>query len=415
MPWPCGRFAGAICRPPFKHLENAIALELLLIIGASARAAAWSALRSGRFSPWCIDLFADADLQRACPAQAIPASAYPGGFLEVVREAPPGPWCYTGGLENHPNLIEAMARQRPLCGNPAEVVRQARSPQRVADVLRHASLPCPALAARIPSGQGVNWLIKPRRSAGGKSIRPWRGVHIPRGCYAQELIDGESCSALFTGTRDGSSLFLGATRQLIGISWLHAGSFRYCGNVGPLRLTASLRAQLELLGRVLTEAFSLRGLFGVDFILKDEVVWPIEVNPRYTAGVEILERASGSSLFSYHAKAFERPGRLPIEEMPPPSPQSAIRNPQSAIVHGKAILFARGPLVFPSEGPWQDSLRKEWSEATAPDFADIPHPQTQIARGQPILTVFAHAANEAACLKSLRAKAQALDQWLFGS
>src|SRR4029077_19854995 len=33
--------------------------QLLLVLGASARAAAFSALRSGSIQPWCVDLFAD--------------------------------------------------------------------------------------------------------------------------------------------------------------------------------------------------------------------------------------------------------------------------------------------------------------------------------------------------------------------
>ncbi len=92
-----------------KSRANAKQMPNLLILGASVRAAAWSALGSGTVQPCCIDLFADADLQRQISAQAIPLSAYPYGFLEASRRAPPGPWLYTGALENYPDLIEAIA------------------------------------------------------------------------------------------------------------------------------------------------------------------------------------------------------------------------------------------------------------------------------------------------------------------
>jgi predicted ATP-grasp superfamily ATP-dependent carboligase len=391
--------------------ENAITAQPLLILGASARAAAWSALRSGNVRPWCIDLFVDADLQRACRVEAIAASAYPGGLVELVGRAPPGPWCYTGGFENHPRVIEALARERSLWGNTAAVVRQVRSPERVAQVLRQAGLPCPAVAAALPLSAGKAWLVKPRRSAGGKNIQRWRGQPIPRWSYAQEWIEGEPCSAFFVAASGGSSTFLGATRQLIGLPWLQADPFRYCGNVGPLSLDAAGRAQLEKLGHVLTQAFSLRGLFGVDFILKDQVAWPIEVNPRYTAGMEVVERASRSSFFSRHLQVFEP------ETSPVPNPPVA-SNLQSVVpieAHGKAVLFAKKDLTFTEDGPWQDSLRIDWTDAEAPDFADIPQPQTHIAQGQPIMTVFAHGACEADCLRKLQDKIKALDQWLFGS
>ena len=62
--------------------------EHLLILGASVRAAAFSALRAG-LRPWCVDLFADLDLRANCPALVIDASRYPNGLaaLAVVGES----------------------------------------------------------------------------------------------------------------------------------------------------------------------------------------------------------------------------------------------------------------------------------------------------------------------------------------
>ena len=89
------------------------AKRAIVIVGASARAAAFSALRAG-LAPWCADLFADADLAARCPAVAVPFDQYPHGFLKIVRQAPPGPWLFTGGLENHPKLIDRIACDRPV-------------------------------------------------------------------------------------------------------------------------------------------------------------------------------------------------------------------------------------------------------------------------------------------------------------
>src|SRR6266436_2623844 len=103
-----------------------MAAELaLLIVGASARAAAFSALRAG-LRPWCADLFADVDLRARCPAQQLSPEQYPHGFLEMVRQAPPGPWIYTGGLENRRALVRHICRLRPLWGNDAGVLRRVR-------------------------------------------------------------------------------------------------------------------------------------------------------------------------------------------------------------------------------------------------------------------------------------------------
>jgi predicted ATP-grasp superfamily ATP-dependent carboligase len=93
-----------------------------------------------------------------------------------------------------------------------------------------------------------------------------------------------------------------------------------------------------------------------------------------------------------------------------PTPQA---NPKAAGMVGKAILFARDPLVFPSEGPWLRSLRSPPALDELPDFADIPHAGERIEMGKPILTLFARADSEAGCMGNLRAIARHLDQWLF--
>src|SRR5436190_22892077 len=97
--------------------------EKLLIIGASARAAAFSAFRAG-IRPECIDLFADADLTALCPTERLSASKYPQGFSKSDRFRAQGPRLYTGGLENWPALIDRLAAARqPLRGNRGAALR----------------------------------------------------------------------------------------------------------------------------------------------------------------------------------------------------------------------------------------------------------------------------------------------------
>ena len=110
--------------------------------------------------------------------------------------------------------------------------------------------------------------------------------------YHQRHIEGTPGAAVFLGTPTGSEL-LGVTRQLVGKPWTGAAKFQYCGSVGPWNLATEAKQQLVLLGEVLVDSFRLQGLFGVDFVLNGEQVWTVEVNPRYSASVEILEGATG--------------------------------------------------------------------------------------------------------------------------
>lgn len=377
----------------------------LIVLGASVRAAAFSALRAG-LRPWCADLFGDLDLRARCPTTVLPPDRYPDGFLDLLSQAPPGPWMYTGALENRPRLIRQLARQRPLWGNDSPVLDIVRSPQRIAQILTAAGLPCPAVLSQAPSSrQGPRWVVKPRASAAGLGIRFWDGKALlgrrARSSYFQEFISGTDCAALYVGNREGARL-LGVTRQLVGEAWLGAAPFRYCGSVGPLDLPAETRAPLEAIGRELTVASGLRGLFGIDFVLRDGVPWPVEVNPRYTASVEVLEYATGLRALALHRQVFE-PNAPAV---PPPHAADGMV--------GKAILFARAPQIVPEDGPWMASLSSLIPVEEMPAVADIPPAGQRIEAGRPILTFFARAADEASCVAALRHTAADLDTRLHG-
>lgn len=177
-------------------------------------------------------------------------------------------------------------------------------------------------------------------------------------------------------------------------------------------MSSALRARVASMGNALARIFGIRGAFGVDFVLRDNTPWPVEVNPRYTAGFEILERAHGFSafasyvfLFLYHAGMDAAAAQLSQNEAAPVTHDAGI-------IHGKAILYAKAPLVFPPDGPWRAAC--SWTSAMLPEFADVPHANSEIKKGQPIMTLFACATTEAECLDALRKKAAALDRRLFG-
>jgi predicted ATP-grasp superfamily ATP-dependent carboligase len=366
----------------------------LVIIGASARAAAASARRAG-LRPWCADLFADEDLRCLGPTVRVATADYPQGLLAALTEAPPAPLLYTGGLENYPDVLARSPF--PLWGNSPPVLRRVRSPFLLARRLRARGLPCPAV--RAAAGDDRRWLLKPRRSSGGLGIRLHDGASCnPRTHYLQEWLDGDPCAAVFLGWANGQADLLGVTRQLIGTPWLHARGYLYAGSVGPLLLSPSERAAWLALGDVLVGDFGLRGLFGVDAILRDGVPWPVEVNPRYTASVEILERGLGQSLLALHAAVFTGQSLLNL---------AATR---ATVTWGKAILYARQDLIFPAMGPWHASLE---TPGELPLFADIPAAGAHVAAGRPVMTLFAADKNEEACLARLQETAAALDRRLW--
>lgn len=374
--------------------------QTLVIVGASTRAAAFSALRAG-FEPFCIDLFADADLMARCPVKQIDHANYPQGLRVELPNAPLGPWMYTGGIENHPRLVDDLASQRRLWGNGAKELRLVRDPNHLATLLRGWEILHPNVSLEPPPSSGSErWLVKPIAGAGGSSVKLWHsGMVHRRGTYYQQFIDGESYSALFVSEPWRAHL-IGVSRQLIGQSWLNARPFAYCGSIGPIELGSKAREVLHRIGQAVSRSAGLRGLWGVDFILHEDIPIPVEVNPRYTASLEVMEFAHGLPYLLEHAAAFD-PGLPPLAAFPSCGP-----------VIGKAILFAGESFSFPADGPWRSLLALDRPLTLMPEFADIPRPGTVIQQGWPIMTLFAKGNDAEEVEQNLRRKAEKLQQFL---
>jgi predicted ATP-grasp superfamily ATP-dependent carboligase len=362
----------------------------LIILGASARAAAQSAMRAG-YDPWCIDLFADRDLQAVAPVVRCPADRYPIGVLSLLETAPMAPVLYTGAMENYPEVLDAIALRRPLKGCAPAAVRAVREPYALASMPAHEGIKsCKVLgsaslltraggAFRALFGNRRKFLVKPRRGAGGAGIRQWSPPEaVPTDCYLQEFIAGTPMSAIFHA--DGwSARLLGATEQFIGEPEFGGSGFHYCGGIGPAPLSADARRGLMGLGVVLAQRFDLRGVFGVDMVMDFRgTLRPVEVNPRYTAGVELLERATGLATLADHPAEAPDAGRCAL--------------------HAKAILFAKKDCVVP------DLYAIHPRDA----IADVPMAGEKVPAGRPICTLFATGASRDACLVRLRQEAKKL-------
>ncbi|MEK6262039.1 MAG: hypothetical protein AABP62_25865, partial [Planctomycetota bacterium] len=194
----------------------------VLIVGGSTRAAAWSAVRAG-LQPICADLFADLDTRQV--AEIVPVRDFPTSLPEDVSSVQADGWFYTGGLENHPKIIERMMRPGAsygsLWGTPPAALRLVRDPFWLAETLRTADLPALDVLSKLspPPADGT-WLQKPLASAGGRAIRVWDQTAASRGFgephYFQRWAAGDTCSAVFQA-HDGQVKWLGATQQLINL------------------------------------------------------------------------------------------------------------------------------------------------------------------------------------------------------
>ena len=360
----------------------------IAIVGASARAAAFSVLRSGRQAV-AADLFADADLQQACRVTRI--SPYPEGLLDWLRRTPCDGWLYTGALENHPELVDQLATLRPLFGNTGNVLRRVRDPLLLGQVLGQHGLLFPetrksrdGLPSDVLPSDGA-WLAKTYGGSSGSGVAELT-ADTKGHKFFQTYITGTAYSAVFAG-----AALLGVARQLVGEAWTGASRFQYCGSIAPWPLPAAAEKQLRILGEVLTAEFGLVGLFGVDFVFDGHRLWTIEVNPRYTAAVEVVERAQHIHAIDWHVEDRDN------------GPFSPSLLDNGSAYHGKAILFAKHETTISDEFT-------RWA-LSQPDLADIPQAGTPVLAGQPVLTVFAAAESSELILAALKRRMAQLERF----
>jgi predicted ATP-grasp superfamily ATP-dependent carboligase len=113
----------------------------------------------------------------------------------------------------------------------------------------------------------------------------------------------------------------------------------------------------------------------MDFIMKSGVAYPLEINPRYTASMELVERAYGINIFDAHLAACQ--GRLPAFDL---------RAQSSAGFFGKAILFATDSVVFHHPQWWFDRGAR-----------DLPCEGERVGVARPICTVFSRGSSRGEC------------------
>jgi len=365
----------------------------ILIAGVSVRGLAESAVRSGfGHRIVAVDHFGDFDLRRLCRSRSIKRDLRlpyeVRHLLAARRDLAYEAVVYCANLENHPAAVELLSRGRRLLGNDATALSAVRDPARFFGLLAQRGIPAPRISFSADEvaayGPGVSWIRKPIRSGGGHGI----AVHPPGaplgpGYLLQERLEGLPCSAVFVA--DGRECrLLGISEQLIGEKAFGGSAFRYCGSIlGPVRDgEVECRQVIDRAGQVvsaITREFRLVGVNGMDFVLKGRDVYPLEINPRYTASMELVERAYGVNIFETHLEACQ--GRLPAFEL--------ARQIDMGFL-GKAILYAPEGLVFHDPAAWFEQGAR-----------DLPFDGEQIGRGKPVCTIFSQGRNRSECYNRL--------------
>ena len=377
----------------------------ILIIGISVRAMVESAVKSN-YQVIALDAFGDQDLRAIAETYSlrrdfgIPYS--PHALYQASRRFEYDAVAYTSNLENHPEVLTQFAGACRIIGNSPETVRAVRHWPGLFCCFRQSgfSVPETFFSDRADLDSNRRWLVKPLLSGGGHGIYFLEGkTFSDHGRMVQQYVPGKACSASFV-SNGRESVLIGITEQLIGMDQFGVQAFRYCGNILPLPEILAAGAgeaileEVRRVAGVLSREYGLIGVNSFDFILDGDRVWLIEVNPRYSASMELIEHAYGLPVFHLHTQAVVE-GYLPEFEL------ELLLN--GARFFGKSILFCERDCSAPDAQNW-----------AAREIRDIPESGERLHKGSPICTLWASGRTYDETLAALIRRAARLKEEIHG-
>ena len=153
-------------------------------------------------------------------------------------------------------------------------------------------------ALEITRDSPKNFIVKPINGSGGVDIK-WfdEDSCINDKFILQEYIEGHSVSSTFLSYTNHDIDMITTSDQIIGSQSLGASPFLYCGNITPL---VNYTNKINNISSKISKMYRLVGCNGVDFVLQDNKVYVIEVNPRIPGTIDTIQESFDFNLVQAH-------------------------------------------------------------------------------------------------------------------
>jgi predicted ATP-grasp superfamily ATP-dependent carboligase len=327
----------------------------LLIVGFNARPIAKSAQEAGH-EVGVIDYFGDLDLLQLTRNCFSVLKQTPNEILHRKLQRKPADYLYIlaeimndeqgdfdgivlgSSFDRFPDIVESFGKLGPklYSNTPANFVL-VRDKPKINQLALDAGFAIPKVesikdyteAIDIANNWGYPVVTREDGGGGGAGIKLWQSKEEIESYYKekqegpiwiQEQIIGIDASASVICS-DNNVGIVSINRQIIGNSRLGApGPFSYCGNVVPLdntTLTHANKNHKEILNRVneLITNLQLVGSNGIDFVIADNQLFFMEINPRIQGSLECIQKATDINLVKLHLDSFQK--NLELNEIVP--------------------------------------------------------------------------------------------------
>jgi predicted ATP-grasp superfamily ATP-dependent carboligase len=360
----------------------------ILLIGSNVRFLAENAARHGR-EVFTVDYYGDWDTKRLSQNRSIKREGSGKFDLRALMNLASGVQnsgvVYGPGFENDLMALARLSDIGKVIGCSLETVKKTRDPHSLARAAAAWNFSYPKIAAEpADSMRKERWLVKPFTSIGGAGIRfmdegYWPGAER---VYYQKFHNGMPSSAIVVSNGSEAALIAVMT-QVYGDPAFGVDGFKFVGNVFPHPFTREISASATTIAEALTLEFELKGLWGFDFIYSGDVTL-IEINPRPTSSLGLLDMATWNDLLGLHMDSVAgKKSNLILD----PGPAGGY--------FAQGRVFAKADAVFTGS--------QTWSERGA---RDIPHEGDFITAGEPMITVTASDSTYGGALAKLRKEAE---------
>lgn len=244
-----------------------------------------------------IDRYSDFDTQvlalECSKVQSLALEHVKAAVSEVVNQYNITYVLYGSGFEKHLNSLEFLTASFNVLGNSVDVFSAIQNKVYFFSRLNALQIPFPETSFQKPKKK-VQWLLKPMQGEGGFGIKKHTiATESSDEYYWQKQVDGTPLSVLFIA--DGRLYTICGFQKQLSIS-IDENEFIFAGVMSSPSLDRQLQCDVEQWIDKLVADFGLRGMNSLDFIVKNNHCYALEVNARPSASMQLYE----SSILAGH-------------------------------------------------------------------------------------------------------------------